>query len=156
MKTSNQMAISAMSEMPQTKAELVHYNSLIKEATLSGEYDIIDIAKKVNMLGRVVDFFEKDKEIQALLLNEAEKYGKGEREDVQVRETGVKYHYSECGHKEYNRLLDEKKSIEERMKVIEGVLKLESNIAVDKETGEEFEFNKAAKSSSTKVVLTIK
>ena len=152
----NNLAISAMAEMPQTKAELEQYNVLVKSAALSGEMDIIDIAKKINMLGRVVEFFEKDADIQSAILTEAEKYGKGERSDISIRETGVKYSYSECGHAEYNRLLSEKKAIDERLKAIETVLKVQNGFDIDKGTGEEFEYLKAAKSSTTKVVLTIK
>jgi hypothetical protein len=155
MNNQNQMAVSAMSELPQTKQELKDYFDLIKQSFLSGENDIIDIAKKVNMMGRIVDLFEKDSDIQALLINEADKYGKGERTDIQIRETGVKYYYLDCGHAEYNRLLTEKKIIEERLKSIETVLKVQDGFDIDKVTGEEFEYTKAAKSSSTKAIILL-
>jgi hypothetical protein len=151
----NQLAISAMSEMPTNKQELSTYNDLVREAALSGEIDIIEIAKKINMMGRVVDFFEKDKEIQEALLSESEKYVKSERKDLQVKEVGVKYDYLECGHLTYNRLFEEKKAIEEQMKAIEQTLKVRDISEIDTETGEMFEARKANKSSQTKVIILL-
>ena len=150
-----QMAVSVMSELPQTKQELSHYFDLIKQSSLSGENDIIDIAKKVNMMGRIVELFEKDSDIQELLIKEDEKYGKGERTDIQVRETGVKYYYSDCGHATYNRLVEEKKELDTRNKSLEKVMQIQGAHEVDTETGEEFDYTKAAKSSSTKAIILL-
>lgn len=151
-----QLAVNAMSSLPATKAELTDYCDIIKSAMLNGYADIIDIAKKVNMMGRVVDFFEKDNEIQNVLLNEAEKFGKGERADLQVREVGVKYDFQSCGHSEYNRLIEEKKQLDLKIKSIEAQLKMTDVHGVDVQTGEEFHANKASKSSTTKCIITIK
>ena len=156
MQLQEQQAVSAISALPATKKELTDYCEIIKSAVLNGEQDIIDIAKKVNMMGRVVDFFEKDNEIQSVLLSEAEKYGKCERSDIQVREVGVKYDFASCGHAEYNRLKQEAEIINAKIKAIEAMLKLSDCSGVDTETGEEYNATKAVKSSTTKVVLTIK
>lgn len=151
-----QLAVNAMSSLPATKAELTDYCDIIKSAMVNGELDVIDIAKKVNMMGRVVDFFEKDNEIQTVLLNEAEKFGKGERTDLQVREVGVKYDFLNCGHSEYNRLYEEKKQIDLKLKAIEAQLKTIDVHGIDFATGEEFNAHKASKSSTTKCIITIK
>ena len=156
MQLQEQQAVSVISALPATKKELTDYCEIIKSAVLNGDQDIIDIAKKVNMMGRVVDFFEKDNEIQRALLSEAEKYGKGERSDIQVREVGVKYDFASCGHSEYNRLKKEAEKINAKLKSIEAMLKLSDCSGVDTETGEEYNATKAVKSSTTKVVLTIK
>ena len=156
MTTQQQMAVSAMSELPANKAELQDYCSIVKSAALSGNDDIIEVAKKVNIMGRIVDFFEKDPDIQSTLLSEAEKYGKGERNDLQIKEVGTKYDFLSCGHSKYNRLYEKKKQIEAEMKEIEATLKLRDITEVDTDTGELIESKKATKTSTTKVIITIK
>jgi hypothetical protein len=145
-----------LSALPQTKKDLDIYCEQVKELTLSGEIDIVDVAKKINIMGRVVEYFEKDKSIQESLLNEAEKYGKGERTDLHIREVGVKYDFHSCNHSTYNRLYEEKKQIEARLKEIEATLKVRDVSEIDTETGEIIEATKAVKSSTTKCIILIK
>jgi hypothetical protein len=156
MKHNAQMAVSAMSEMPQTKKELENYCDLIKSYALDGEFNIIEVAEKINMMGRIVEFFEKDNEIQSLLLNEVEKYHKSELPHFQIKETGTKYHYDECGHAEYNRLILQKNELDAKIKAIEAQLKAGDINGLDIETGEVYEAKKAQKTSKTKVIITIK
>lgn len=156
MKTNAPMAVSAMSELPQNKQELENYCELIKSYAMDGNFNMIEVAEKINVMKRITEFFEKDDEIQDLLLNEVEKYGKGELSNFQVKETGTKYFYSECGHAEYNRLLDEKTALDEKIKAIETQLKAGDITGIDTATGEIFEAKKAVKSSKTKVIITLK
>jgi hypothetical protein len=156
MKNNAHLAISAMSEMPQTKSELEHYCSLIESYALDGNMNVLEVAEKINMMGRIVDFFEKNEAIQYMLLNEVEKFAKGELSNFQVKETGTKYFYSSCGHSEYNRLLDEKKALDEKLKAIEQQLKVGDVNGFDSVTGEVFEAKKAVKQSKSKVIITLK
>lgn len=156
MTTQNNMVVSVMSELPTNKKEIESYCDLVRIAVIDGEVDILSTAKKINVMKKIVDFFEKDTEIQSVVLNEVEKYGKGELKEITVREVGVKYDFINCGHETYNRLIQEKQALDIQIKAIEETLKLTGGKAIDIETGEEFEFNKANKSSTTKAVFTIK
>jgi hypothetical protein len=156
MKNNAQVAISAISEMPQTKAELDNYCDLVKSYAMDGEFNMIEVAEKINIMGRIVDFFEKDSDIQELLINEVEKYHKSELPNFQTKEVGVKYFFDECGHAEYNRLIAEKKELDDKIKAIETQLKAGDINGIDILTGEVFEAKKACKSSKTKVVITFK
>lgn len=146
----NELAIGQ--GLPQSKAEIEVYNANVKTLALSGEVDIIKLARTVNIMKRIVENFEKENDIQSALLNEVEKYGKGELKEVSVRETGTKYYYSECNHAEYNLLLQQKAEIDARLKQIEETMKTG---VVDGITGEIL-VQQAPKSSTTKVVFTIK
>lgn len=156
MKNNAELAVSAMSELPTTKSELTHYCELIESYATDGEMNVIEVARKVNIMGRIVDFFEKNDTIQSMLISEVEKYGKGELSEFQIKETGTKFLYLECGHAEYNRLLEEKKALDERLKAIETQLKAGDITGIDSTTGEVFEAKKATKQSKTKVVITLK
>lgn len=156
MKTNESLAISAMSELPSNKQELLDYNELIKQSILSGNNDVLEVARKINILKRIAEFFEKDKDIQEVVLNEASKFSNGELKEIQVKELGTKYYFEKCGHSIYNRLVDQRDSLNASIKALEEGMKLTGGVAVDPLTGEEFTFNKAAKSSTTKVVFTLK
>lgn len=144
------------SGLPTNKAEIAAYNANIKDFILSGNAEIIKVARQVNIMKKIVKNFEKEPEIQDVLLTEVQKYGKGELSEIQVKEVGTKYDFSSCGHATYNRLAAQLEDIKSKMKIIEESLKLRDIVEVDPETGEVFEAKKATKTSTTKVVFTIK
>jgi len=152
----NTRAISVVSEMPQNREQLETYNSILKDAILSGEFNTLDVAKQISILRRVADFFEKDKDIQDAVLKEAEKYSKTEREGFEIREVGVSYDFTGCNNPNLQRLEAEKQRIESEIKQFKYALKVKGGWDVDTVTGEICEINKAIKTSTTKVVFTLK
>jgi len=152
----NTRAISVVSEMPQNREQLETYNSILKDAILSGEFNTLDVAKQISILRRVADFFEKDKDIQDAVLKEAEKYSKTEREGFEIREVGVSYDFTGCNNPNLQRLEAEKQRIEAEIKQFKYALKVKGGWDVDPVTGEICEINKAIKTSTTKVVFTLK
>ena len=56
------------SGLPQNKKEIELYNSNVKDLALSGEVDIIKLARTVNIMKRVVENFEKEPEIPLIPL----------------------------------------------------------------------------------------
>lgn len=144
-----------LSALPKTRYELNTYFAAVKDIALSGSDDIIAIAQKINIMGRIVELFEKDKDIQDYLLSEADKYAKGERSDIQVKEVGVKYDFSECNHPKLQRLEDQKQALEAEIKAIKETLKIKGATEIDADTGEIYQTNKAARSSTTKVIFTL-
>ena len=153
---STELAIGA--GLPQNKAEIEVYNANVKELALSGEVDIIKLARTVNIMKRIVENFEKESEIQDALLNEVSKYGKGELSEIQVKEVGTKYDFSECNHSQYDRLCSEIEMLNEQKKSIETYLKSlkQPTDFIDPQTAEMVQLLPPSKISTTKCVFTIK
>jgi hypothetical protein len=146
------------SGLPQNKKEIELYNSNVKDLAISGEVDIIKLARTVNIMKRVVENFEKEPEIQDALLNEVSKYGKGELSEIQSKEVGTKYDFSNCNHPEYNSIILEIESLTERKKQLESYLKTinKETDFIDPLSGEMVKLLPCVKSSTTKCVFTIK
>ena len=150
--------ITIGSGLPTNKAEIEMYNANVKKLALSGEVDIIKLARTVNIMKRIVENFEKEPEIQESLVNECMKYGKGELKEIQVREVGGKTDYSECNHPQYNRICEEIETLTEQKKSLELYLKslTKPTDFIDPETGQQVELIPPTKTSITKAVFTIK
>jgi hypothetical protein len=144
--------------LPQNKAEIDIYNANVKDLALSGEVDIIKLSRTVNIMKRIVEFFEKEPEIQDCLLNEVQKYGKGELSEIQVKETGTKYDYLGCNLPEYIQVIESINELTERKKQLETYLKtiIKETEFIDPSTAESVILLPAIKTSTTKVVFTIK
>ena len=152
----NELVIGA--GLPQNKAEIEVYNESVKELALSGDCDIIKLSRQVNIMKRIVETFEKDKDIQEVLIKECEKYGKGELKEIQVKEVGTKYDFSECGLPEYEKVCASIEKLNERKKELEMYLKtVKPNTEfIDPKSGECVMLNPPIKTSTTKAVFTIK
>jgi len=98
--------------------------------------------------------------LQPMAITEAEKqkgntlYGV----EVNVKDTGVRYNFSECGYTPYNNLLSGKKQIETELKGMETLLKSinKKTTIVDEGSGEILEVKPPTRTSGTSIVLTIK
>jgi hypothetical protein len=144
--------------LPTNKAEIEAYNVNVKELALSGEVDIIKMARSIKVMEKIVKQFNDDKDIQDSIVMEAEKYGKGELPEIQIREVGSKTDYAVCNHPQYNRICSEIDSLTEQIKSLELYLKSITRPTnfIDPETGEEVILNPPVKTSTTKAVFTIK
>lgn len=144
--------------LPTNKAEIEVYNANVKDLALSGDVDIIKLARTVNVMKRIVENFEKETEIQNALLNEVQKYGKGELPEIQVKEVGTRWDFSECNYPQYERICQQIDLLTEQKKSLETYLKTIKRPTdfIDPETAEQVEIIPATKSSSTKVVFTLK
>ncbi len=98
--------------------------------------------------------------LQPMAITEAEKqkgntlYGA----EVNVKDTGVRYNFSECGYTPYDSLLSGKKQIESELKLMETMLKSinKKTTIVDEESGDVMEIKPPVRTSGTSIVLTIK
>jgi P2-related tail formation protein len=98
--------------------------------------------------------------LQPMAITEAEKqkgntlYGA----EVNVKDTGVRYNFSECGYLPYNNLISDKKQIESELKGMETLLKSinKKTTIVDEVSGEILEVKPPTRTSGTSIVLTIK
>lgn len=104
-------------------------------------------------------YTELEKQVRPLA--EEREYGKGFVKygaTFTEKMNGVKYDYSNCGHKEYNELLVQLEPILKRKKEIEEELQkmTKSREEVDTETGETFTVNPPVKSGKLGLNISIK
>jgi RNA processing factor Prp31 len=151
----NELAIGQ--GLPQSKAEIEVYNASVKELALSGEIELISMARSIKVMEKIVKQFNDDKDIQDALVTEVSKYAKGELKEIQTRDFG-RFDFSECNHPQYNRLCEKIAELTEEKKSFETYLKTLKNTInfIDPETGEQVEINPPVKYGSEKVVFTIK
>jgi P2-related tail formation protein len=98
--------------------------------------------------------------LQPMAITEAEKqkgntlYGA----EVNVKDTGVRYNFSECGYLPYNNLISDKKQIETELKGMETLLKSinKKTTIVDEQSGEILEVKPPVRTAGTSIVLTLK
>ena len=98
--------------------------------------------------------------LQPMAISEAEKqkgntlYGA----EVNVKDTGVRYNFSDCGYLPYNNLISDKKQIETELKGMETLLKSinKKTTIVDEVSGEILEVKPPTRTSGTSIFLTIK
>lgn len=78
--------------------------------------------------------------------------------EVQVKESGVKYNFSELGHKQYDELCAEIDRLSAEKKRIETILKAHPDVWVETDinTGETYEVKPCVKSSKTTLAVTFK
>jgi P2-related tail formation protein len=98
--------------------------------------------------------------LQPMAISEAEKqkgntlYGA----EVNVKDTGVRYNFFDCGYTPYNELVSDKKQIETELKGMETLLKSinKKTTIVDEVSGEILEVKPPTRTSGTSIFLTIK
>ena len=98
--------------------------------------------------------------LQPMAITEAEKqkgntlYGA----EVNVKDTGVRYNFFDCGYTPYNELVSDKKQIETELKGMETLLKSinKKTTIVDEVSGEILEVKPPTRTSGTSIFLTIK
>ena len=114
-------------------------------------------------ISETINTFLKDESIKDAVIQECEKYGKGESPGylgavIQIKETGVKYDFSVCNDPVYERLVEERKIIDEQCKEREKYLKTlsKSKTEIDEDTGDIFQLFPPAKQSTTSYSITFK
>jgi hypothetical protein len=159
----NDLTVSSLINLfPSSKTEQKTFVDNLVKQVLNGEVDPLKIASQMANFEGVAKAYKANEEIKESLLKEAEKYGQRAFNafgcEVQIKETGVKYNYSEVGHLEYNSICACIKDFEEKKANIENMMKAnkETWIYTDKVTGETYEVLALAKESTTQAVLTVK
>ena len=159
----DQMTInSVITLFPETKSQQKSFVEQLVENVLSGEINPLKAEIQMCNIEQVVKSYRKDERVKEVVLEEAEKYSKKtfdfENANVQIKEVGVKYNFDEVGFKKYNEICDEIRKLTEAKKLLESEMKLKKEVWIytDPETGETYEVNPVAKSSTTQAVITIK
>lgn len=151
-------AISIWRKMPETKAQVEKYASLIKQSVLEGEVDPLLFAAQVSAMEKLFTTLKSDILIKDCVLQEAEKYGKSfEKGNAKfaIKEVGVTYDYTDCNDEEWDQLDSSLKMISDRKKERENFLKA---ITPDTEIygANGLQIIPPAKRSSTMVTVTLK
>lgn len=152
-------AISLFRKLPETKAQIKSYVSLVKDSVLNGEVDPLTFAAQVSALEQVFKALKSDHLIKDTILEEAEKYNQKtiDRENVkfQIKEVGARYDFSGCQDSKHERLTKELNRIKEELKEQETFLKtVKPDMEVYGEDGRQIET--PVKKSTTQVVIILK
>lgn len=152
-------AISVIKLFPETKEQISAFSSQILNELESGNISALDILLNVKGFENVLKDI-KDK-LDELALNEASKYEKTfnyRNAELQIKEAGTKWDYSNCGDVKLNFILKNEEDIINQKKNRETFLKSlkESMTIIDDQSGEVYEVFPPAKSSKTIVSVKIK
>ena len=130
---------------------------------IDGDINPIDAVVQMKSISETINTFLKDENIKDAVIQECEKYGKGESPGylgavIQIKETGVTYDFSVCNDPVYERLVEERKIIDEQCKEREKYLKTlsKSKTEIDEDTGDIFQLFPPAKQSTTSYSITFK
>jgi len=152
--------LSVFRVMPENKKEIQKFGDELLNSVLIGDENPLEIDGRLKALEELINYVRKSDEFQEYLLNEAEKEGAKSFErgsfKYQVKETGTKYDYSQCGDTILNNLEKNKASIDNKIKVRKNTLKtlnFDSDI-FDAETGEKL--YPPSKTSTTKVITILR
>lgn len=152
-------AISVIKLLPETKDQISSFSSQILNELESGNISALDVLLNIKGFENVLKDI-KDK-LDELSLNEASKYEKTfnyRNAEIQTKESGTKWDYSNCGDVKYNGILKNEESITNQKKERENFLKSlkESMTIIDDQSGEVYEVFPPSKSSKTIVSVKLK
>ena len=153
--------------------ELIKFNHTTKEQrsevvneimneVLNGRVNPLELHLRLKAAEEVIKALTSMPAYKGILLDEAAKFGKSfqyQTAKVEVREVGVKYDYSGCGHSKLNELYKYQEQINDDIKEYEAYLKPlpTSGIQVlNPSTGEVETHYPPAKTSTTSVAFTLK
>jgi hypothetical protein len=153
-------AISTLSVLPSTKAEVATFVRKYKDELLAGTHDPLKQLVFLKWVEKLIGDILSDKEIDALMVREAEKYGKEKVIELNgaklnIQETGTKYEYEACGDPVWNDLSAKVSELTEKKKERETFLKaIPYDVGiVEPETG--VFITKPSKTSKTKVTVRL-
>jgi len=122
-----QSAISIFKSLPETKAQVAKYKSLIRESVLEGEINPLEFASQVTALEQLFKGLKADHLIKDCILEEAEKYGIKSFEHGNakfcIKEAGVKYDFTTCNDSDWDGLDEMIKQLTAKKKSRETLLK---------------------------------
>lgn len=143
-----------------TKSEINNQcQEIINRINDSGEVNPLKVATAMKALETAMKIIKAG--ITDAVLEEAEKHNAKtfdfDGHQLQVRQAGVKYDYSNCNDPEHERLQQQMEELKEQIKKREDWLKSapEDQTILDEETGEVHKIYPPAKSGTTSVSITL-
>jgi predicted transcriptional regulator len=151
--------LSVINQLPSDKASVAMFVRSIKAEILANDKNPLPILVQLKMAEKTIGEILKDDDIDEHFLKEFLQYDKDEKVIVSgatltSSETGVKYHFDDCGDQVYNDLMKESEALKEKIKEREAYLKnLPKEGTVCPIHGNFI--NRPAKSSKTKVIVKL-
>lgn len=145
-----------------TKEERTQVVREIFQELLEGRINAMELHIRMKCIEEVVKQLTSMPSYKAIVLEDAENRGKSfqyQNAKVDIREVGVKYDYSGCGHSQLAELYEKQNDINDAIKELEAYLKPlpKSGIQVlITSTGEVETHYPPAKTSTTSVAVTLK
>lgn len=153
---------SVVNLLPETKEQISTFVSKVEESALDGLESPLFLYKQAKNMEAIAKALLSSDKLKESALNEAEKYHKDERTNlynskIEVCEVGAKWDYSECNHPTYNRICEEIKDLDLKKKALEKYLQniVSGEQYIDPTTGECVELNRATKTSTTGLKITL-
>jgi hypothetical protein len=119
-------ALRLFESIPETKTEIRKISTLLRGAVASGEVNPLVTAKKLAVIEKIIEEVKGDMLVRDAILAEAEKYGKSfdfQNAKFQIRESGVRFDYSNCQDAEHEEISEQINALTTRLKAREGLLK---------------------------------
>lgn len=152
-------AISIFKKLPETKSQIKDYTRLIRESVLNGEVEPLRFAAQISALEQLFKALKSDHLIKDVVLEEAEKYNSKSFEKdfakFQVKETGVRFDYTNCNDSEWFEIDAKIKELTANKKERETFLK---GITTETEVygSDGVQLNPVIKTSTTSVAVILK
>lgn len=149
--------------IPFTKVQQSDFVESLVAQIEDGEVNPVEAVVKAKALNETLNAFLKDDRTNEYVLNECDKYNKSETPSfagatVQVRETGVKYDYMNCGDPEYTSLLKQMQEISDALKKREKYLSAITSpkTEINEETGEIYTLKPPVRTAKDSFIITFK
>lgn len=158
-----QMTVNSVAALfPETKSEIKSFAEKMINSVLDGYTDPLKVKVQLTAMKKTIEEIEASEDFKNAVLNEAAKYHKEELKNIhnaniQTKEVGVKYDFSQCGMPEYDIICSDIDRLNERKKVLESRLKtvVAGEQYIDPITSEMVELYPPSKTSTTSLVITI-
>ena len=158
----NEQTVSSLVSMfPETKSQIDAFVSKMVENALDGCVNPLHTEAQLCCMEKVVKDIRSNPEFKEAVLKEAEKFVQKtfneHNAQFQIKEVGVKWHYENCNHQQYERICQQIDELTEQKKAFEKFMQAQKKAFdhVDTETGEMYTVNPPCKTSTTSVVVTI-
>lgn len=154
---------SILSLFETTKEQRQSFVSDLVSKIYSGNVDPLKVHLQVKCMEDVVKQINSDKSYKDAVLEASNNMGQKSFQfhnaKFEVKETGVKYDYSQCSDPVLSRLHEQQAEIDKAVKDRETMLKtipLSGMVITDEQTGETVTIYPPSKSSTTSVAVTLK
>lgn len=145
-----------------TKQERQEFVNDVLARLDEGNLDPLRVHLQVKSMESIIEGLTKSETYKSFVLDAAQKHGGKTFEfgnaQIQVKETGTKYDYSQCGDVVYAKLEKEAAEINEKLKARQKFLQSITGFlpVLDEETGQIYNCFPPSKSSTTSVSVTLK
>jgi len=157
----NQLSKETLGLFATDKAQRFEFANDIVNRVIIGEVDSINIHLQLKAMEEIIKTIQGNEVYKRILLDESEKYGKSfdkYNAKFSIKETGVKYDYSQCNDSILLELMDKQELLDNEIKERQAFLKTVPIQGLDiiDFNGEVLKVFPPSKLSTTSVTVTLK